>query len=1309
MARAAEMSIAALRRDRRPRLAGVRLLLAAAAVFLATLACHFFWIPGPAQVTVGEQRRRRLQTRLDREEKQHSPGAILAGANALRAFRTELPHRFHGAVTRLLQHLQVPADPAAAHRLAQLRRELLSIQPVAGPTREGIVQAGLAKPGSKWQDWLQETCYVLGFDLVEQKTSPRLSAHGFSSKIRAMKSRQQRQTPLCPELWVDTAWPPTSLEHGADASQGKPVWSMPGTLSTESEDGLVTPGMRGIVVLQAKLLAEFPEPEIKALMGHELGRDMWAKLPTSMPREWFERVAQLYMAFRVYQQLQLAVAPPRPMSDSWLPSWLSPGSSGSFGWEGFFDDLAGSGQGGGFSSMVRSGFDQAVPAPLRPFAQGLFAGGASRPPPKPSAWMTLRHLLGPVAPALTLAAEAGALRGVAVTMAVHSRSAEITADRVAALAAGDENAAAASILRLKGLLPDSATIDVAESVRLVALGARQETWDGRRDVFMQASNEPAVEVRLNELLKWAHSASARRLMALADLRRSFYRDASASWRTRLSGLWDRIVCGGAKLPSGFWADYCGHMVFFAVFLMPVFISIDRIRWSAICTLIVTICGFLAPFFFAGAGMPMPLSLAVAGALAVYAFSIWAIWWNHLLGGARQWAQLSSRLTGQLSEQADITAGIAYLTHDWADMARRSLKALDLELCGSWRSNLSQLASALLDLQKELAMGPELPKSTAPTTSHTPTRASFAGNARSSRSSLSELAGRGPMGTMAHLGQAMVAAAGRPSSSSNVAAQGIVARTYRNRPNGFQAADRDDQQGETLCVKVDSTIQRVLRVEVERMKLALETNDRGTLQSTMAWWSPSIGDPYHGWCSGADSKNDGLTLGKLFLADQLQTRFCYPGSFVTEEVPQQCEVQEGAEEFERLERALSANVQSVHRLRSRLVPMEKQVGGMRCPRKADLRRACDEMRRVVQLCAGLEGGRQESDLPDTPEDRAAERRTLGSLAAAVIGGAAVTLLCVPLCSLLWLMAAAGFSVANVILLTNHWRLSLPYVHRRIERRLVDLSDGREQILEEIKGLQGTLQMAGIQHMKATIFLQSVNVLRNITYMVMCIKKEAGQAEAVAPSFGVDPQAAHSKVVKRGLQLLLACLPREEPRWRQEILADEDCGRAACLLQWQANSRNASREAEQTSQPQSWPCLLNAPGAMASASAAARKEMQDSIVDAQKKRLGIFFRMVHLASEVPSEAQGRMYALLQQYLRPIVLEGRVPLQGSGSILEPQGVGDLRTDGAPSLEDAKSRQSSSQAGPASSGDRFDQPARQGAKISQANSKRLVALVDR
>ena len=68
----------------------------------------------------------------------------------------------------------------------------------------------------------------------------------------------------------------------------------------------------------------------------------------------------------------------------------------------------------------------------------------------------------------------------------------------------------------------------------------------------------------------------------------------------------------------------------------------------------------------------------------------SIWWNHLLGGARRWAILSGQLASQLVDQADAAAGIAFLTRDWAEMARRSLVALDQDA-------ILLLSRAVLDL------------------------------------------------------------------------------------------------------------------------------------------------------------------------------------------------------------------------------------------------------------------------------------------------------------------------------------------------------------------------------------------------------------------------------------------------------------------------------------------------------------------------------------------------------------------------------------------------------------------------------------
>ncbi|CAJ1351040.1 unnamed protein product, partial [Effrenium voratum] len=145
------------------------------------------------------------------------------------------------------------------------------------------------------------------------------------------------------------------------------------------------------------------------------------------------------------------------------------------------------------------------------------------------------------------------------------------------------------------------------------------------------------------------------------------------------------------------------------------------------------------------------------------------------------------------------------------------------------------------------------------------------------------------------------------------------------------------------------------------------------------------------------------------------------------------------------------------------------------------------------------------LEDSPEDRAAEMRIILCLAAAALAGAA--------------------AIPYAVLLLNYQRLSLPHVHRRFERQLGQLSSRREEILVEIRDLQRSSQKAGAAHARACICLQSVNVLRNINYVLLCIKTESQRAAAASSSFGASQDA----VILGGLRLLLALLPRCEKRW------------------------------------------------------------------------------------------------------------------------------------------------------------------------------------
>jgi len=299
----------------------------------------------------------------------------------------------------------------------------------------------------------------------------------------------------------------------------------------------------------------------------------------------------------------------------------------------------------------------------------------------------------------------------------------------------------------------------------------------------------------------------------------------------------------------------------------------------------------------------------------------------------------------------------------------------------------------------------------------------------------------------------------------------------------------------------------------------------------------------------------------------------------------------------------------------------------------------------QMCLAKSEGKLGPTLEDSAEDRAAEWRIIFCLGLASLAGAAgIPYAAIVAGSFLWAALSFGFSVANMVLLLNYQRLSLPHVHRRLERQLGHLSSRREEILSELRELQRSSQKAGAAHARASIFLQSVNVLRNINYVLLCIKTETQRAAAAATGF----VASQEMVILGGLRLLLALLPRCEKHWEAEILADEDCGKALAVL--------------------------------ANGHAPLQGPLQRLVAESQK-RLWILLRMVHLSSVLPIEAQGQLGSLVQRYARPILIEGRVPLQHQPLEMQkttPREMDMKSTPRVPSSRDSRDTRRSTPRGP-------------------------------
>jgi len=209
---------------------------------------------------------------------------------------------------------------------------------------------------------------------------------------------------------------------------------------------------------------------------------------------------------------------------------------------------------------------------------------------------------------------------------------------------------------------------------------------------------------------------------------------------------------------------------------------------------------------------------------------------------------------------------------------------------------------------------------------------------------------------------------------------------------------------------------------------------------------------------------------------------------------------------------------------------------------------------------------------------------------------------------WMAGSAAFGEANAVLLLNYSRLFLPHVRRRLERRLRQLSEQRDGLQREVQDMQKVSRRAGVVHVRACIFMQSVNVIRNMNYLALCVKAEVQRAAAAAPRAAASAPA-RQQVALCGMQLLLALLPHSDPQWRRAALDGEDCR-----------------------------ALGRALGAVGAETAQVMDRLEES-----QRRLFILFRMVHLSSALPCEVQGQLGSLRDRYLRPVLIERRVPMGG------------------------------------------------------------------
>lgn len=203
----------------------------------------------------------------------------------------------------------------------------------------------------------------------------------------------------------------------------------------------------------------------------------------------------------------------------------------------------------------------------------------------------------------------------------------------------------------------------------------------------------------------------------------------------------------------------------------------------------------------------------------------------------------------------------------------------------------------------------------------------------------------------------------------------------------------------------------------------------------------------------------------------------------------------AQACERLQEKFSSNAESLRALRDRLGSLEKRgkEWSFSC-RWDDVRRAFAEVGTVLRHPFRMEGGGRTSRCEDGVDatHNWVERRLKICLAVSAATSAFACVSATLGMGLPWSVCAADFSIANGVLLLCFSRLSLPHTHRQFERQVSALADQRKEILADIESIQVDSMGAGMTHVRACILMQSVNVVRNINYFVMCVKTESQRA-------------------------------------------------------------------------------------------------------------------------------------------------------------------------------------------------------------------------
>ena len=125
------------------------------------------------------------------------------------------------------------------------------------------------------------------------------------------------------------------------------------------------------------------------------------------------------------------------------------------------------------------------------------------------------------------------------------------------------------------------------SVRSTATSRALQLWWGSA---VHDAMAPKIEVRVDELMRWADNKKGQRLLALAELRRTFYYERPNHLYELLVGWMRRMemVSVGSQ-----WDARLASAMPILLLLLPLVVRVEAVFWASWCTCLLTAWGLVS--------------------------------------------------------------------------------------------------------------------------------------------------------------------------------------------------------------------------------------------------------------------------------------------------------------------------------------------------------------------------------------------------------------------------------------------------------------------------------------------------------------------------------------------------------------------------------------------------------------------------------------------------------------------------------------------------------------------------------------------